>query len=222
MDLKCPNMFYFLQFQHSRHSTLIQESEGPYAWRGSLPCQASASRGGQRRQALPNMERSSSKSGLGDEMVYPNGPRWCQCLSSDLLARPSLQSIVREARAMQCISFKLPSLNAVAGGVLKHALKTMDGLIAKEYPLIFKVGFTHNCAWRWGNSLYGYCMSVDNWSDMLVMHIAGEPYSVAMLEAALIQTYQSTSHGPFLYIILCVYMCVESIQHINVSNALEE
>lgn len=189
-------MFCFIQFRHSRPSLLIQASEGPYAWRGSLPRQISASTGGQRCQALANVERSSSK-GLGNEMVYPNGPRWSQCLSSDLLARPSLQSIVREAMAMQCISFKLPSLNAVAGGVLKHALKTMDGLIAKEYPLIFKVGFTHNCAWRWGNSLYGYCMAVDNWSDMLVMHIAGEPYSVAMLEAALIQTYQSTLRGVF-------------------------
>ena len=98
---------------------------------------------------------------------------------------------------MGCISFKLPSFDALAGGVLRHCVKTIDGLIDNQYPLIFKIGFTHNCVWRWANSLYGYQMSVDNFSHMDVLYIATEPFSVAMLEAALIEKYQGTLTMPF-------------------------
>ena len=93
---------------------------------------------------------------------------------------------------MGCIQFRLPSLTAVAGGVLQHALKSMEDLFSKYSPMIFKVGWTHNPVWRWSNSLYGYQTCSDNFDSMTVLFISDEPYSPAMLEAALIEKYQGT------------------------------
>lgn len=55
--------------------------------------------------------------------------------------------------------------------------------------MIFKVGFTHDPAWRWANSLYGYRKSRDRWNSMLVVYLSPEPYSACMMEATLIEKY---------------------------------
>lgn len=48
---------------------------------------------------------------------------------------------------------------------------------------------SHNPVWRWSNSIYGYCNSKDKWAEMIIMYYSREPYSAAMLEAALIEKY---------------------------------
>ncbi|CAL1141491.1 unnamed protein product [Cladocopium goreaui] len=59
---------------------------------------------------------------------------------------------------------------------------------------MFKVGFTHNPVWRWGSPIYGYTSKAtkEKYSNMSVIYAAPEPYSPAMLEAALIDKYKST------------------------------
>ena len=138
---------------------------------------------------------------LGGKLVFPKGPTWSQCLPPHMLNRASLQTVVEEAAAMGCIRFRLPSLNAVAGGVLRHAIKTLEELFDKHSPMIFKVGFSHDPVWRWANTLYGYHLCRDNWSDMVVLFLSDEPFSVAMLEAALIEKipmYLADGFGMFL------------------------
>ncbi|CAK9117801.1 unnamed protein product [Durusdinium trenchii] len=44
---------------------------------------------------------------------------------------------------------------------------------------------------EWENPVYGYSFARDKWSNMYVVYIADEAYSPAMLEAALIEKYQS-------------------------------
>lgn len=172
-----------------------QEVEGPYAWRRAVPSNSTTCR------KADLMSVKGVRLDLGDQLVYPKGPKWSQCLPSDLVARPSLQAIVAEAASMGCISFRLPSLNALAGGVLRHATKTLDLLLATQSPMIFKLGYTHSPTWRWSNGLYGYQHSRENWSAMLVMYISDEPGSVGMLEAALIDKYHGTSPS---HPILCI------------------
>lgn len=92
---------------------------------------------------------------------------------------------------MDCLDFCLPKQGAVAGGVLQHAIQVMESTFAKNDPAIFKVGFTHDACWRWGNELYGYRFAKDKWSNMIVLYISREPFSPAMLEAALIEKYRS-------------------------------
>lgn len=122
--------------------------------------------------------------------LYPNGPKWATCLPPDLLARPGLQLMVREALSIGSIGFRLPKSLAVAGAVLRHCIFIIENLFLKHYPLIFKIGFTHDCVWRWSNSIYGYGHARDRWSNMIILHICAEPFTAAMLEAALIERFE--------------------------------
>lgn len=93
--------------------------------------------------------------------------------------------------ARECIGFRLPPLKATAGVVLQHAVRVVETLFQKHDPMIFKFGYTHNPIFRWENPVYGYSFARDKWSNMYVVYIADEAYSPAMLEAALIEKYQS-------------------------------
>ena len=102
-----------------------------------------------------------------------------------------------ESKTLQCISFELPRIDVPAGKVLRHSVLTIERLFKMHSPMIFKVGFTHSPSWRWSNSVYGYSSSKDMWSDMLVIYMSQEPYSPAMLEAALIEKFGSDSPARF-------------------------
>lgn len=105
---------------------------------------------------------------------------------------PRLNALSTECQTLgHPIRFELCDLNALAGTVLKHCTRFLDNLFAKEEPLIFKVGITHNPQWRWANTLYGYITDKDKWTEMVIIYYSREPYSVAMLEAALIEKYNS-------------------------------
>ena len=168
----------------------------PFPWgeKNASPC------GQKRRHDYSESlgERSHSKLKIADTSVDPpgNAKRLSSSSSSDhLLAYkthiPTFTDLLDECKGLGCISFQLPPVKAVAGVVLAHAISKMMGLFSKHSPMIFKIGFTHNPAWRWSNSIYGYASSRDRWSDMVVLYLATEPYSTAMLEAALIEKFNS-------------------------------
>lgn len=110
-------------------------------------------------------------------------------LPAKLLERSGLQQMVHHAKALGCISFRLPKSVVTAGAILHHCIGVVESVLEKQYPLIFKIGFTHDAVWRWSNGLYGYAVSREKWSNMIILHIADEPFSVAMLEAALINRF---------------------------------
>ena len=132
--------------------------------------------------ATPDMEKQRSTS----DPTY-----WQQRLPNELLLQPGLQIMIAEAASIGCIDFNLPKKKSLAGGVLHHCINVVDSLFKKHAPMIWKIGFTHDCCWRWGNSLYGYGRSADKWSRMVVMYISDEPFGPAMLEAALIDRFGS-------------------------------
>lgn len=96
------------------------------------------------------------------------------------------------------VRFDLPRLGALSGSVVRHCANLLDDLIDSQSPVMFKIGFTHNPFWRWGNSIYGYCSAVEKWSFMVVIYAAPEPHSPAMLEAALIDKYKGTGFKSIL------------------------
>ena len=116
---------------------------------------------------------------------------WMDSIPISLRPTPGLKAMLEEARTIGCIDFKLPPLRATSGVVLSRAIGTIEGLFSKHYPLIFKVGYCHNCVFRWANPLYGYSGAREKWSNMCVLYISDEHYSVSMLEAALIEKYGS-------------------------------
>ena len=98
-----------------------------------------------------------------------------------------LPELMDKAQALGCISFRLPRKPSSAGAILQHAITVVDSCFAKYEPMIYKVGFTHDPAWRWSNTIYGYQHAKDGWQAMTVLSASHEPYSPAMLEAALIE-----------------------------------
>ena len=106
---------------------------------------------------------------------------------------PRFKALETECQTVGCISFSLCDLNATAGKILRHSVQVLDALFKQHEPLTFKIGYTHNPIWRWTNPTYGYAVAREKWSKMLCFHYSKEPYSAAMLEAALIEKYQSSS-----------------------------
>ena len=94
---------------------------------------------------------------------------------------------------MEFISYKAPQNSLTAGRVLQHSKQVLDMLFRKHAPMIFKIGFTHNPIWRWTNDIYGYAFAVERWTNMVVLYETQEPFSPAMLEAALIDLYKCYS-----------------------------
>ena len=132
--------------------------------------------------------------GTGQPKEIPvEKPTWFQSLPFKLQQNEYLQSIMREVSALDCISFRLPAANAVAGVGLKHSVNVVDALLERHAPAIFKIGLTHNPAWRWANDVYGYSKCREQWSHMLILSISDEPFSIAMLEAALINQFHGIS-----------------------------
>lgn len=90
------------------------------------------------------------------------------------------------------ISFALPKRVTTSGSVLKHATNALNSLFNKFYPCTFKIGFTCDPVSRWENTKYGYRWERERWEGMLVVFRSHEPFSPAMLEAALIDKFSCT------------------------------
>ena len=106
---------------------------------------------------------------------------------------PRLATLTSKCQTLDWIRFNLCDLKATAGAILRHAIAVIQSLFLAEEPLIFKIGFTHNPIWRWTNDVYGYCKARERWHAMIVLHYSREPYTAAMLEAALIEKFHGNS-----------------------------
>ena len=131
-----------------------------------------------------------SKSGLGHKATALGHERFSEYVSR----YPQIQ-VLQEQLEDQFpgqVNFHLPRLDALSGNILLHCSFFLDNLIEVQGPVMFKVGFTHNPVWRWGSPIYGYASGAkkEKYSNMSVIYAAPEPYSPAMLEAALIDKYK--------------------------------
>ena len=165
---------------------MVKESDGPFPWQRSAKSVDEVAH----NQKNKNLVQSSNCN-LGNSFMYKNGPKWSACLKPSVLGQPGFLDMVHAALSIGCIDFRLPLSHVTAGGVLQHALKTIAGLFARNDPMIFKVGFSHDPVWRWSNPMYGYACSREKWTNMCVLYMSEEPYGPAMLEAALIQEHKS-------------------------------
>ena len=121
---------------------------------------------------------------------------WEQRFQDHLAMTPDLQTMCQcqdwDGKFTGQIQFKLPRVGALCGSILQHCSEVIERTCHAEYPLIFKLGFTHNPYWRWGNCKYGYAFAREKWSNMIVLYVSNECHSVSMLEAALIDKYKGT------------------------------
>lgn len=117
----------------------------------------------------------------------------CRSTALNSTEHPWFNDLVLPCQSLGCIAFNVPSPGIPAGSVLKHAHGALESLFAKQYPCVYKIGFTHNPFWRWTNGIYGYKDAIDGWTNMVVLYISHEPFGPAMLEASLIHTYFARS-----------------------------
>ena len=184
-----------------------EESEGPYPWQGvfskSAAFQVQTKRchdGAPKLRTVRSRGHETPSSLNGDPADKVN--KWLACLHPSLMSTPSLKDMFLEAVSKGCIDFRLPPVSATSGIALGSAVRVIENLFDKWYPMIFKIGYTHNVVHRWSNATYGYCSQRDKWTNMCVLFISHEPHGPAMLEAALVEKYQSTLstyfmvHGP--------------------------
>ena len=117
-------------------------------------------------------------------------PAWERHVSDSVSADNEIVSVLREVDEHPDIEWRLAARATTAGGILGHTIHVVNQLLDRHAPMIFKIGFTLDACWRWGNTIYGYKWQRDKWEKMCLLHIAEEPFSLAMLEAALINKYQ--------------------------------
>ena len=136
-------------------------------------------------------------------------PMWEQRLEAHLDATPELKTMYQQwgTHCPGKVHFKLPRLGALSGSILRHSSEVMERICHAEYPLIFKICFTHNPFWRWSNNKYGYAFAPEKWSNMIVLYVSSECHSVSMPEAALIDKYKSISTVPSHFFWFSLLIC---------------
>lgn len=173
------------------HTCVSQEQDGPFPWAKSSGGGSSSVDGAQLPQNDPRekdvtMEEHNTSNGFS-----LHG----ECPVHDIqLDRPDPSHKAASDSGHQSsedIIFQLPCTGALAGTVLRHSIRTVEQLFEKHAPMTFKFGITHNAHWRWGNKMYGYRTAPEKWRQMVILYQSNEPYSVGMLEAALIEKYES-------------------------------
>jgi len=181
-----------------------QDEQFPYPWgTRPLPSPTSASTNAvERKRGAPLISEN--------ELPQKKMDLCCQ------LQSPRLNDLVSQCETLGCISLKLCKdvFNASAGTILHHSIRVLESLFTREEPLIFKVGFSHNPVWRWKNEIYGYVKAREKWSDMIILHYGKEPFTAAMLEAALIEKYKGIyvaiclfNFCHFIFLFLCLRWC---------------
>ena len=108
------------------------------------------------------------------------------------IVQMEIPALYENCARLGCITFNLPPQGSLAGRVLQHASREMEKLFQDHEPMIWKVGYTHNPAWRWANKMYGYAQDIAKWERMEVLYLSKEPFGPAMLEAMLIDKFQGT------------------------------
>ena len=120
------------------------------------------------------------------------------------LGDPAVNVLLDELENHDRISLWLPLKVTTAGVVLKHAVQVVENIFESWSPMIYKFGFSSSPKVRWENRKYGYAHDRDKWERMVVLYLASEPWSPAMLEAALIDRYDGTlaacSHSIYITI----------------------
>ena len=160
--------------------TESKASQGPFPWPHPQPDVSAI-----RSASTPSLERKEQP------------PRSHPCpalghIESMVLEDSEIVGLVAEIDEHPDIQWWLPKRVTTAGSVVRHYTCSINTLLNAHAPMSFKIGFTHNPIWRWQNSLYGYKLDkAAKWQTMEVLYVAAESYGPAMLEAALIDKYQS-------------------------------
>ena len=194
-SVKTPCQFWYVWRRLENplfHTCVSQEQDGPFPWAKSSGGGSSLVDGAQLPQNDPRENDVTMEENNTSHVFSLHG----ECPVHDIqhMDRPDPSRKAASDSGHQSsedIVFQLPCSGALAGTVLRHSIKIVEQLFEKHAPMTFKFGITHNADWRWGNKMYGYRTAPEKWRQMVILYQSNEPYSVGMLEAALIEKYES-------------------------------
>lgn len=128
---------------------------------------------------------------------------WLETLDDQTLWCPRTRECFKDIEADQYLEYDLPFRGARSGQVLQHASKVLQLTLDRLSPMTFKIGFTHDPAFRFRNRTYGYVTSRDRWQGMIVVFASHDPIVASYVEAALILYFMGD--WVELYIFLWLY-----------------
>lgn len=118
---------------------------------------------------------------------------WTRTLAPNILQLERTREVFEKIQQDVRLSYSLPRPYSLPGAVLKHVYSTVDSVVEKHRPLVFKVGFTHDAHNRFYNAKYGYIHDRhDRWQHMMVLFVSEETVAPSFVEAALIQRHKGT------------------------------
>lgn len=112
----------------------------------------------------------------------------------DVLGLPRLGECLEKIKLEPSVfQHCLPKKDATAGAALSHCMDQVFSILKREYPCVFKFGFTHCLSWRWNNRLYGYKKNTDKYHTMIAVYVSSAIVGAALMEAVLIKEYFGNS-----------------------------
>ena len=158
--------------------SVAQVSDGPFPW--PCPVQQCATK------VIPTPIAPAHQGPSQISTVHHGEQRSWEVQIREALDDPDVAAMLEQSERHEKISVWLPLKVTTAGVALKHATMVFDDLHDRFAPMIYKFGFTCNPLARWQNRKYGYGVAPEKWERMFVIYLSPEPWSPAMLEAALI------------------------------------
>ena len=89
--------------------------------------------------------------------------------------------------------------------MLQHASKVLQLTLDRLSPMTFKIGFTHDPAFRFRNRTYGYVSSRDRWQGMIVVFASHDPIVASYVEAALILYFMGDWVELYFFVVVQIY-----------------
>ena len=112
---------------------------------------------------------------------------WEDHMPSDVLHLQRLDECLRSVKNDPVFYHCLPKKNATAGLALQHCLSQVSTILKREYPCVYKFGYTHCLSWRFKNPIYGY--QSEKYQHMVAVFVSGASIGAALMEAMLIKEY---------------------------------
>lgn len=116
---------------------------------------------------------------------------WREVLDHETLALPRTQLCFEQIEQDSVLDYRLPEKpGMLAGQIIRHCWETVDCLLQKHEPCIYKIGYTHCASFRWHNKTFGYGHAPEKWDQLVVIYAAKEAISPAFVEGSLIQRHK--------------------------------
>ena len=116
---------------------------------------------------------------------------WQNSLDAATLALHRTKFCFDQIESDSRLDYQLPkNATGKAGYIIKNVYASVDRILERWKPCIYKFGYTHCAYFRFYNDMYGYCREADGWEKMVVLYAASETISPSFIEGALIQRHK--------------------------------